>query len=68
MQHKYSAADVAEMIALLQKNIFKDLSLRDFDGQPLVHLENRIQVSMASARISVIVDVSPFRLYFIESV
>lgn len=51
MQHKYSAADVAEMMALLQKNIFKDLPLRDFDGQPLVYLENLVQVSMASARV-----------------
>lgn len=51
MQHKYSAADVAEMMALLQKNFFKNLPLQDFDGQPLVYLENRVRLSMASARV-----------------
>jgi|GEM_PF-5509135 len=51
MQHKYSAADVAEMIGLLQKNILKDLPLWDFEGQPLVYLENRVRLSMAAARL-----------------
>ncbi|WP_373484548.1 Fic family protein [Acetobacterium sp.] len=51
MQHKYSPNEVAEMIALLRKDFFKTLPLRDFDGQSLVYLENRVRLSMASARV-----------------
>jgi Fic family protein len=51
MQHKYSPAEVAEMMALLRKDFFKTLPLRDFDGQSLVYLENRVRLSMASARV-----------------
>ena len=51
LQHKYSPADVSEFIRLLEKKLFKKLPLNDFDGKPLVYLENVVQVSLASARI-----------------
>jgi Fic family protein len=51
MQHKYSPADVAEMMVLLKKNNFKNLPLRDFNGKPLVYLENRVQLRLASVRV-----------------
>lgn len=51
MQHKYSPADVAEFMRLLEKNLFKTLPLQDFDGKALVYLENVLQVSMASTRL-----------------
>ena len=48
MQHKYSAAEVTELISLLTESIFKVLPLRDFSGASLVYMENVAQVRMSA--------------------
>jgi len=51
MEHKYSPALVSEFVLLLKKNLFRTLPIFDFEGKPLVYLENVVQVSMSSAKI-----------------
>ena len=50
LQYKYSAAAVAEMLALLKQTAYKTMPLKDFKGSELVYLENLAQISMSASK------------------
>ena len=51
IKYKYPAADIHELIALLQEGSFQTLPLWDFAGRKLVFLKNVVQVSMSSVKL-----------------
>lgn len=51
IRHKYPQADIAELIALLENNVFQKIPLPDFSGAELVYLENVAQVHMNAIKL-----------------
>ena len=51
MSYKYPHVDMKEFVTLLKGGFYHALPLRDFDGNPLVYLENQTQVSLAAAKV-----------------
>lgn len=45
MQYKYSAADVAELMRILESTMLRELPLRDFEGKALVYLPGHARIS-----------------------
>lgn len=51
LQYKYSAQAVAEFIALLKASLYKPLAINDFNGSPIVYLENLVQLSLSTVKL-----------------
>ena len=51
MGYKYPQADLKEFTDLLKQGFYKQVSLRDFHGQPLVYLDSITQVRLSAAKI-----------------
>ena len=51
LSYKYPQADMQEFVGLLKAGFYRELSLRDFDGKPMVWLESVAQVSLSAVRV-----------------
>ena len=51
MGYKYPQADLKEFTDLLKQGFYKQVSLRDFHGQPLVYLDSITRVRLSAAKI-----------------
>lgn len=51
LQYKYQDASLEEFVSLLKMGFYKELPIRDFDGNKLSYLENVAQVHMAAAKV-----------------
>lgn len=49
--YKYPQADMREFVNLLKSGFYQTLPLKDFHGDPLVYLNNTIQVHLSVAKI-----------------
>ena len=49
--YKYPQADIHEFIELLKNGFYKQISLKDFNGNKLVYLESTTQVHLSAAKI-----------------
>lgn len=51
LKYKYQDASLEEFVSLLKMGFYKELPIRDFDGNKLSYLENMAQVHMAAAKV-----------------
>lgn len=51
LHYKYPQADLREFVSLLKNGFYKSLPLPDFNGSPLVYLENRTQMQLSAAKV-----------------
>ena len=51
MKYKYPEANMNEFIELLKLGAYKELPLKDFNGAPLVYLENVAQVHLSAVKV-----------------
>lgn len=51
MKYKYPEANMSEFVELLKLGAYKELPLKDFNGAPLVYLENVAQVHLSAVKV-----------------
>ncbi len=51
MKHKYPEANMDEFIKLLTLGAYKELPIKDFNGAPLVYLENVAQMNLSAVKV-----------------
>lgn len=51
LQYKYPEANLEDFVSILKMGFYKELPIRDFEGNKLVYLENVAQVHMAAAKV-----------------
>lgn len=49
--YKYPQVDLREFVELLKNGFYKELPLKDFDGNSIVYLDNTAQVHLSAAKV-----------------
>lgn len=51
MWYKYGQDNLQEFLALHKQHFYQELPLHDFDGNPMVYLDNAVQIPLSAARV-----------------
>ena len=51
MRYKYGQDNLREFLALHKQHFYQELPLHDFDGNPMVYLDNAVQIPLSAARV-----------------
>ena len=51
MGYKYGQQNLQDFLALRKQYFYQELPLHDFDGNPMVYLDNAVQIPLSAARV-----------------